>query len=89
LPGKPDIVLRKHQTVVFVHGCFWHRHPNCVKTTTPDERREFWQTKFDKNVRRDRRVQRRLRRRGWRVLIVWECQTSERKLQALIRRILR
>lgn len=77
LPGTPDIVLRKHKTVVFVHGCFWHRHSGCKKTTTPKTRRSFWQAKFLANVRRDRRVQRKLRADGWRVLILWECQTSD------------
>ena len=82
-------MLPKYQTVVFVHGCFWHRHANCVYTSTPSTRREFWQAKFDSNVRRDWRVQRMLRKDGWRVMIVWECQTSERKLKALVTRILR
>lgn len=75
LPGQPDIVLPKHRTVVFVHGCFWHRHRGCRFTTTPTTRGEFWQKKFDGNVERDRRKARQLRKKGWRVVTVWECET--------------
>lgn len=77
LPGRPDIVLAKHKTVVFVHGCFWHRHSGCSKTTTPKTRKEFWQTKFDQNVERDLRSERALVDRGWNVLVIWECETSD------------
>jgi DNA mismatch endonuclease (patch repair protein) len=75
LPGRPDIVLPRFRTVIFVHGCFWHRHRNCRKATTPASRHEFWMTKFSQNRRRDARVRRQLEDAGWRVLIVWECQT--------------
>ena len=85
LPGKPDLVLPKYHTVVFVHGCFWHRHKGCKYAYTPKSRPEFWQAKFDANVDRDRRAQRELRRRGWRVLTIWECQTAQ--LQSLARRL--
>jgi DNA mismatch endonuclease (patch repair protein) len=74
LPGRPDIVLSKHRMVVFVHGCFWHRHEGCPYTTTPKTRQEFWLTKFDANVARDRRNQAELERLGWRVFLVWECE---------------
>lgn len=76
LPGRPDIVLPKWRTVIFVHGCFWHRHPRCRKATTPATRRAFWEAKFAANRERDRRHARSLRRQGWRVLVVWECQTQ-------------
>ena len=76
LPGRPDIVLPKHRTVVFVHGCFWHRHPGCRFAYTPKSRVAFWQKKFDDNVARDRRNVRALRALGWRVITVWECQTG-------------
>ncbi|WP_412179948.1 very short patch repair endonuclease [Variovorax paradoxus] len=76
LPGSPDIVLRRHRTVVFVHGCFWHRH-GCRMTTTPKTRKEFWQQKFDANVARDERSERKLEELGWRVLVVWECETRD------------
>ena len=75
LPGSPDLVLRKHRTVVFVHGCFWHRHPGCRRTTTPKTRRDFWQTKFAANVARDAAAIRALETLGWRVVVVWECRT--------------
>ena len=74
LPGRPDIVLPRHRTVVFVHGCFWHRHEGCSYTTTPKTRQEFWQAKFDGNVARDRRNQADLVQLSWRVLVVWECE---------------
>lgn len=76
LPGRPDIVLPKHGTVIFVHGCFWHRHARCRYAYTPKSRVEFWQRKFQQNVERDRRVQRELRRLGWKVIVVWECETA-------------
>ena len=74
LPGKPDIALPKHRAVVFVHGCFWHRHKGCKDATTPKSHRRFWADKFARNVANDRRHLRQLRRRGWRVAVVWECQ---------------
>ncbi|MCL4716007.1 MAG: DNA mismatch endonuclease Vsr [Hyphomonadaceae bacterium] len=80
LPGKPDLVFAKHSTVVFVHGCFWHRHPGCVKASTPKSRTTFWCEKFDKNVERDRLTNNALRRLGWRVATIWECQTKSPKL---------
>ncbi len=77
LPGRPDVVLPKHQTIVFVHGCFWHRHKNCKDATMPKTRREWWQAKLEGNTARDRRNQSALRREGWRVLTVWECETEK------------
>ncbi len=74
LPGKPDIVLRKYHTVVFVHGCFWHRHNNCKTATTPKSNVGFWQSKFDRNVANDKRHARQLRAMGWSVLTIWECE---------------
>ena len=76
LPGKPDIYFRKYNLAMFVHGCFWHRHAGCPKAATPATRPEFWQAKFATNVARDRRVSAKLRREGWRVLTVWECQLA-------------
>lgn len=74
LPGRPDVVLPKYRTVIFVHGCFWHRHPGCRNATIPSTRREFWQEKFDSNVSRDARNQAALEAAGWTVLTVWECE---------------
>lgn len=73
LPGRPDIVLSKYRTVVFVHGCFWHRHAGCRFAYTPKSRVDFWTAKFHANVERDRRNAFALRRLGWRVVTVWEC----------------
>lgn len=73
VPGRPDLVFPKHRAVVFVHGCFWHRHANCRFATTPSTRPEFWQKKFESNVARDSAVAATLRGRGWRVATVWEC----------------
>lgn len=77
LPGSPDIVLAKHRTVVFVHGCFWHRHPGCKYATTPKTRQDFWIPKLEANVARDARKEAQLRELGWRVLLVWECETRD------------
>ncbi|WP_328590108.1 DNA mismatch endonuclease Vsr [Pseudomonas amygdali] len=77
LPGTPDISMRKHATVVFVHGCFWHRHPGCRYASIPKTRQEFWLPKFAANVERDGRKATQLHEMGWRVLIVWECETKD------------
>ena len=71
--GRPDLVLPKYHAVVFVHGCFWHRHEGCRYTTTPSTRPEFWRAKFDSNVARDALVRRKLLENGWRVATIWEC----------------
>jgi len=76
LPGKPDIVLAKHRTVIFVHGCFWHRHRGCRNCTTPTKNRAFWVKKLNGNAARDKIHQRALRKLGWRSLVVWECATE-------------
>lgn len=77
LPGRPDIVLARHKTVVLVHGCFWHRHPGCSFAYVPSTRPEFWTRKFEGNVFRDRRDRLCLARLGWRVETIWECETRE------------
>lgn len=73
IDGRPDLVLSKYRAVVFVHGCFWHRHEGCRYTTTPSTRQEFWQAKFAANVTRDKAVREKLLEDGWRVATVWEC----------------
>ncbi|PKH03568.1 very short patch repair endonuclease [Psychromonas sp. MB-3u-54] len=73
LPGKPDIVLAKYKTVIFVHGCFWHRHKECKRTTTPKTRTEFWQNKFSLNVKNDKQNLQILKALGWHVITIWEC----------------
>lgn len=83
LPGKPDIVLQKYRTVVFVHGCFWHRHKRCPDASVPKSRTDFWIQKFTGNVERDRSNRTALRRSGWKVIVVWECEaTKKEKLAA-------
>ena len=87
LPGRPDLVLARHRAVVFVHGCFWHRHPGCRYAYNPKSRVEFWEAKFTENRERDMRQQKELRRLGWRCIVVWECQTVASKEAALRRRL--
>ena len=88
LPGRPDLVFRPRRKVIFVHGCFWHRHGGCSRNRVPKspETREYWQSKLDGNVRRDRRNVDALRENGWRVLVIWECETKG-DLSGLGRRI--
>ncbi|MFB0562933.1 MAG: very short patch repair endonuclease [Candidatus Lokiarchaeia archaeon] len=78
LPGKPDIVLRKYNTVVFVHGCFWHLHKGCRDGTIPKTRKEYWQTKLLRNKERDIKHFRELRKQGWKVLRIWECEIEKK-----------
>jgi DNA mismatch endonuclease (patch repair protein) len=77
LPGKPDIVLTKHHTVVFVHGCFWHQHAGCKAATRPSSRSEYWNLKLDGNLRRDLLHTKKLIELGWRVVVLWECETKD------------
>jgi DNA mismatch endonuclease (patch repair protein) len=86
LPGKPDIVLSRHRTIIFVHGCFWHGHHHCRRSTLPTTRVEFWENKISLNIKRDQSTRRRLSRAGWKVITVWECQTHT---SALLKRQLR
>ena len=77
LPGCPDLVFSSRKAVVFVHGCFWHRHPGCSKASMPKSRVSFWTEKFQRNVVRDQENLTALENAGWRVLIIWECQTRD------------
>ena len=87
LPGRPDIVLPRHRIVVFVHGCFWHRHRGCRFAYTPKSRAEFWLPKLEGNAQRDARDQHRLRELGWRTEVVWECEVTTVRLAELERQI--
>ena len=87
LPGQPDVVLPRHCKAIFVHGCFWHRHACNAGQSMPATRVEYWHAKFDRNVARDRSNLRKLRRLGWSVLVVWECQTRVAKREALSKRL--
>lgn len=77
LPGKPDIILPRYHTVVFVHGCFWHRHEGCRYAYTPKSRTEFWDEKFASNIKRDRVVSEQIREASWNQLVVWECELKD------------
>lgn len=77
LPGRPDIVLPKYKTAIFVHGCFWHRHEDCKYSTMPKTRLEFWTAKFDGTVARDEEKTTLLRSSGWNVITVWECELKD------------
>lgn len=80
LPGKPDLVLPRYKAVVFVHGCFWHRHEGCKIATTPKSNTLFWVEKFNKNKARDAHVADSLKNLGWRVFVVWECDLAPSKV---------
>jgi DNA mismatch endonuclease (patch repair protein) len=77
LPGRPDIVLPKYKTVIFVHGCFWHHHGGCKQAVYPKKRQNFWRTKIDGAVLRDKRAAKLLRRSGWKVVTLWECEIEK------------
>lgn len=85
LPGRPDLVFPKYGAAVFVHGCYWHRHPGCKDATMPKSNVSFWAKKFAENTARDRKVERELKARGWRVLVVWECELARCTLPTIER----
>lgn len=91
LPGKPDIVLPKYKTVIFVHGCFWHGHEGCEYFVIPKTRTEWWLNKIDCNKSNDAKVVNALRKEGWKIIVIWECKLKpskvERTLNSLLRRI--
>lgn len=89
LTGKPDFVFRRERVALFVDGCFWHRHPGCRYAYTPKSRLEFWLPKFARNVARDREVTRALRKDGWRVVRVWECDLAPKGQLRTVRRLAR
>lgn len=84
LPGRPDLVLPRHQVVVFVHGCFWHRHEGCRLASMPTTNRAFWEQKFNENTQRDRRALEGLLTAGWRVAVVWECSLKPRHVDGTV-----
>jgi DNA mismatch endonuclease, patch repair protein len=87
LPGKPDIVLPKYRTVIFIHGCFWHRHENCKRASILQTNQIYWEQKFKKNVERDQRIRKQLEDESWRVEVIWECELHD--VEALIQRLKR
>jgi DNA mismatch endonuclease (patch repair protein) len=88
LPGKPDIVLPKYKTVIFVNGCFWHKHANCNKFVVPKTRTEWWLNKINTNVERDIVNIEKLRDLGWKVFIIWECE-AEKNLDEVVNKVIR
>jgi DNA mismatch endonuclease (patch repair protein) len=89
LPGKPDIVLPKYHVAILIHGCFWHRHPNCKFAYNPKSNVDFWQKKFEGNIERDAKKQEALLNAGWKVILIWECEIKnlevlEKKLKTEI-----
>ena len=89
LPGRPDAVIPSTCTVVFVHGCFWHQHGKCLDSRLPQSNVQYWKPKLASNKRRDSRRTRQLRRMGWHVFVIWDCQVTSQGLKRLVRRILR
>lgn len=87
LPGRPDVVLPRYRSVVFVHGCFWHQHPGCRFAVLPKSNRQFWLDKFRSNRQRDERDREALEALGWTVFVIWECETNEEHLEQLVRSI--
>ena len=87
LPGKPDIVLRKYKTVIFVNGCFWHQHQGCKRASIPKTNTEFWKEKLDKNVERDHKNIHDLENLGWKVIVIWACEINEKNLVALAEKV--
>ena len=81
LPGEPDLVFPRYHTVIFVHGCYWHRHASCLYATTPKSNIEFWQQKFDNNVARDRKVAGQLLEADWKVIAIWECGLRKQEFE--------
>ena len=79
LVGKPDIVLPKYKTVIFVHGCFWHRHKGCKRCTTPSSNQGYWSKKFKRNIAQDKKNKKLLNEIKWKVIVVWECETKDIK----------
>jgi len=87
LHGKPDLTLKRYNSVVFVNSCFWHRHKKCKKSVMPKSNTEFWRDKLEKNVARDKKNIRLLKKQGWNVLLFWECELESRKLSNLYQSI--
>ena len=87
LPGKPDLVFSKYKTVVFLHGCFWHKHDGCRYFVVPKTRTEWWLKKIDRNVEKDKENEKALRILGWKVLIIWECDLKKEKRKPILNKL--
>jgi len=89
LPGKPDIVLAKYKTVIFVHGCFWHGHRNCKYFSIPKTRTKWWLNKIEDNKRVDKRNRLKLKKLGWKIITIWTCQLKPQKIDKIFERLLK
>lgn len=89
LTGKPDIILRKHRTVIFVHGCFWHGHSNCKNSKTPVANRKFWIAKITNNSDRDKKNSKILQKEGWRILVLWECELTKNNHEKTLNKLMK
>jgi len=88
LPGKPDIVLPKYRTVIFVHGCFWHGHENCKYYVIPKTRTDWWVNKIDKNILNDLKVEKILKNEGWKIIKIWECSLKSATIKITLKKLL-
>ena len=89
LPGKPDIVLPKYKTVIFIHGCFWHGHKDCKYFTIPKTRSDWWREKINKNIENDEKAFHALHDAGWKVMEIWGCELNKKKLENTLSNLLR
>ena len=87
VPGKPDIVMRRYRTAIFVNGCFWHGHEGCSKFVMPKSNTAFWQTKIERNRTRDTRIYEMLLQNGWQVIVIWECQLQPKQLETTMQQV--
>jgi len=91
LPGKPDIVLPKYKTIIFIHGCFWHGHKNCEAAKLPASNVDYWTKKISSNIKRDFKIKKKLKLLGWNVFVIWECElkkeNKKKKLSMLVNRL--
>ncbi len=88
LPGKPDIVLPKFKTVIFIHGCFWHKHKGCKRANTPKSNLNYWIPKLARNVKNDKKHIRDLRKKGWKTMVIWECTSKNPSiLKSVLRKL--
>ena len=88
LPGKPDIVLPKYQTIIFVQGCFWHGHKNCKYFSIPQTRTKWWTAKINVNITNDEKAKKTLKKDGWKVIEIWECQLKSKKIEKTLKRLI-
>lgn len=89
LPGKPDIVLSKYKTVIFVHGCFWHGHKGCKYFTIPKTKSDWWEAKINGNIENDVKAERILKKNGWRIITIWTCELKPKKVEAQLNKLLK